>query len=173
MTSAQNRLYVSVGDRCITATLVENDATGRFKELLAKRPVTVNMRDYGGFEKVGALPWSLPTFDRDITTTPGDIMFYLGNNIVFFYGSNSWEYTPLGRFDDPSADHIREFFSGSDVSVILSLAPLSAIDEVVTDEVNHLTVCDLSGRRIDMSGKGVEDLQKGFYIINGKKRIIG
>lgn len=32
------------------------------------------MHDYGNFEKVGDLPWELPTNDEEITTKPGDII---------------------------------------------------------------------------------------------------
>ena len=34
---------------------------------------------------------------RGTTTEPGDIVLYSGDQIVIFYGSNSWSYTRLGR----------------------------------------------------------------------------
>ena len=33
-------------------------------------------------------------------TQAGDIVLYNGNQIVIFYGSNSWSYTRLGKIDD-------------------------------------------------------------------------
>ena len=69
-------------------------------ELLGEGPLTVALADYGGFEKVGALGTSLPASDERITTSAGDIVLYLGNQIVCFYGSNTWSYTPLTHVDD-------------------------------------------------------------------------
>ncbi|MDE6006111.1 MAG: hypothetical protein K2G67_00960 [Muribaculaceae bacterium] len=66
------------------------------------------MNDYGGFEKVGELPWSLPTSNSQISTVPGDVMLYLGNNIVILYGTNSWWYTRLGKIEGMTADEIRD-----------------------------------------------------------------
>ena len=63
-------------------------------------PITINFEDYGGFEKVGPLGTNLTTDDIHITTKPGDIVLYLGNRIVMFYGSNTWSYTMLGHVED-------------------------------------------------------------------------
>lgn len=89
MAMAQNKLYLTVGNRTMTATLAENAATRSLARLLESEPVTVNMSDYGSFEKVGELPQSLPASDSRITATPGDIMLYQGQNMVIFYGSNT------------------------------------------------------------------------------------
>ena len=69
-------------------------------ELLEEQPLTIQMQNYGGFEKVGSLGESLPASDQQTTTQPGDIVLYQGDQIVIFYGSNSWSYTRLGRVDD-------------------------------------------------------------------------
>ena len=58
------------------------------------------MSDYSGFEKVGALGTSLPASNSQTTTQAGDIVLYNGNQIVAFYGSNSWSYTRLGHIDN-------------------------------------------------------------------------
>lgn len=153
----------------MTATLADNQATARLKEQLAGgASVTIRMSDYGGFEKVGALPWSLPASNHQITTVPGDIMLYQGNNIVFFYGSNSWAYTPLGKFDIADASALKSFFGSGEVSVTLSLAPSSAINEVQSADGKTSAAFDITGRPVDPNG----DLPSGIYIINGKKRVI-
>lgn len=90
---AQNSVYITIGDRSETITLVNNDATRRLLEILANGPMSVSLNDYGGFEKVGSLPMSLPTSDSRITTEPGDVILYQGRNLVIFYGSNTWSYT--------------------------------------------------------------------------------
>lgn len=93
-------MEVQVGDRTFTATLEENAAVDAFVEMMERAPVTIEMRDYAGFEKVGSLGQSLPASDRQTTTQAGDIVLYQGNQIVIFYGTNSWSYTRLGHIDD-------------------------------------------------------------------------
>lgn len=160
-------LYVTTGAQTLTATLADNDATERLKELLADGPVTVTMNDYGGFEKVGALPWNLPAADSQLTARAGDIMLYLGRNIVFFYGSNSWAYTRLGRFDTADPDDLKSFLSGSNLSVELSLSPRSEIKDASADaDTAPAEAFDLSGRRINPGSR-----PKEIYIVNGKKQI--
>lgn len=97
MAQAQNKLYITVNGETRIATLADNAATDALCGMLAAGQVTINMRDYGGFEKVGDLPQSLPTSNSQITAQPGDIMLYQGYQMVIFYGNNSWSYTRLGR----------------------------------------------------------------------------
>lgn len=91
MANSQTKVLLSIGDRTMTASLVDNAATRELLSLLEKGPITIRMNDYGGFEKVGALPQSFTTSNTQITTEPGDIMLYQGNNMVIFYGSNRWK----------------------------------------------------------------------------------
>lgn len=133
MAKAQNSIEITVGGRSMTATLADTEAARRLKEKLESAPVTVRMDDYGGFEKVGDLPWSLPTSNSQITTSPGDIMLYQGRSIVIFYGSNSWAYTPLGKIDGADASGIRDFLAGSSVDVTLSLKEDSGIAAATAD----------------------------------------
>ena len=78
----------------------KNPGAEAFAELLKEGPVTIQMNDYAGFETVGSLGKSLPTRKRQTTTQPGDIVLYNGDQIVVFYGSNSWSYTRLARIQD-------------------------------------------------------------------------
>ena len=94
------KMIVEVGGKHFTATLEDNKAAETLAEMMQEDPVTVQMSDYGGFEKVGDLGTELPTSNRQTTTQAGDIVLYQGNQIVIFYGSNSWSYTRLGRIDD-------------------------------------------------------------------------
>ncbi|MDE5931971.1 MAG: hypothetical protein K2H40_05740, partial [Lachnospiraceae bacterium] len=94
------KMNVRIGDINFTATLESNDATDAFVEMMEKEPVVIQMSDYAGFEKVGSLGRSLPANNSQITTKAGDIVLYQGNQIVIFYGSNTWSYTRLGRIDD-------------------------------------------------------------------------
>ncbi|MDE7322784.1 MAG: hypothetical protein K2N73_08590 [Lachnospiraceae bacterium] len=98
--NVEMKMNVRIGGINFTATLENNDATDVFVEMMETEPVVIQMSDYSGFEKVGSLGRSLPTNNSQITTKAGDIVLYQGNQIVIFYGSNSWSYTRLGRIDD-------------------------------------------------------------------------
>jgi len=85
------------GNHNLTATLADNSSATAFYQLLEKGPLTVDMHDYGSFEKVGSLGTSLPRNDTHITTTAGDIILYQGNQITIYYDTNSWNFTRLGK----------------------------------------------------------------------------
>ncbi len=93
-------MNVQVGDVVFSATLEENEAVSALLEMMQESPVVIQMRDYSGFEKVGPLGTSLPASDSQTTTQAGDIVLYNGNQIVIFYGTNTWSYTRLGHIDD-------------------------------------------------------------------------
>ena len=94
----------------------EDNASVKALEELA--PLSVQMSMYGGFEQVGPLGSSLPRSDAGTTTQPGDIVLYSGNQIVIFYGSNSWSYTMLGHIDLP-AQKLAELLSNGNVVIEL------------------------------------------------------
>lgn len=71
------------------------------------------MHDYGSFEKVGNLPWKLPTNDEEITTEPGDLILYQGDKITVYYDENTWNFTKLGRLNATS-EEIKEVFGDKD-----------------------------------------------------------
>ena len=63
------------------------------------KPLTINMHLYGGFEQVGSIGKSIVSDDKDITTKPGDIVLYSSNQIVVFFGTNTWSYTKFGHIN--------------------------------------------------------------------------
>ena len=87
--------------------------------MMQTAPVVIQMNDYSGFEKVGSIGTSLPASNSQTTTQSGDIVLYNGNQIVIFYGSNSWSYTRLGKIDDLSG--WTEALGSGDVTVTFSL----------------------------------------------------
>lgn len=172
MVKAQNNITLTVNGQSKIITLADTEAAIKLKTLLETSPVTVRMNDYGSFEKVGALPWALPTADCQISTVPGDVMLYQGNNIVIFYGTNSWAYTPLGKIDGASADELKNFLAASYIDAILSVDDKSGIPEITADTTDVPDVHTLQGVKIDMTGKAITELPRGLYIINGEKRLI-
>ena len=93
------KLYITIDGKTLSVELVDNAATQTLVAALQEGDITYEAHDYGGFEKVGALGRSLPTNDTQTTTQAGDVILYSGNQIVLFYGSNSWSYTRLGRME--------------------------------------------------------------------------
>lgn len=82
---------------------------------------TVDMSDYGSFEKVGSLERSLPTNDQSITTEAGDVILYQGNQITIYYDTNTWNFTRLGKVQGLSAVELKEVLGDGSVSVRFSL----------------------------------------------------
>ena len=115
----ETALKITVGDEELLATLEDNSSAREFKELLAQGPVTIEMEDYGGFEKVGPLGTTLTRNDQQITTEPGDVILYQGNQITIYYGTNTWSFTRLAKIDDPS--DLQEKLGEGTVSVTFSL----------------------------------------------------
>lgn len=114
------KMNVQIGAYTFTAALEKNNAVQELAEMMRQGPVTIAMDDYAGFEKVGPLGRSLTTSNSQTTTAAGDIVLYNGNNIVMFYGSNSWSYTRIGKIDDLT-NWNKALGSGS-ISAILTLA---------------------------------------------------
>lgn len=115
------KLNIKVNGQDLTATLADSSAAKELAQKLESGAVTVELAEYGGFEKVGALPWSLTRSDESTVTQAGDIMLYQGSQITIFYGSNSWSYTPLGHVDGLSQEELSEILGQGDVSAELSI----------------------------------------------------
>lgn len=86
--------------------------------LQALCPLTIKMSMYGGFEQVGSIGQSIVRNDRQTDTDYGDIVLYSGNQIVIFYGSNSWSYTRLGHVD-LSQQEMQNLLGNGNVSITL------------------------------------------------------
>ena len=121
-TVMNQKLNLTIDGKTCEATLVDNVATKALIAALQQNDITYKADDYGGFEKVGALGRSLSTSNQQITTVPGDIMLYNGNQIVIFYGSNSWSYTRIGRIDNQTVESLKSFLKAGEGSVNITLS---------------------------------------------------
>ena len=118
-----DKIQLTISGTTLPVIIEDNVATRALVAALREGSITYTARDYGGFEKVGALGRSLPTSDTDITTQAGDVILYNGDNIVLFYGSNSWSYTRLGKIQYKTLNELKSFLKagGGNISVTLSL----------------------------------------------------
>ena len=115
-TQEETTMKLTINDIPVPVTWEDNPSVTALKALL---PLKIRMSMYGGFEQVGAIGESLPREDRQTTTAAGDIVLYSGNQIVIFYGSNSWAYTRLGHVD-LSAAEMEALLGDGDVVLALS-----------------------------------------------------
>ena len=116
----EKTLHLFINDREIAVNWEDNESVKALIDLASSGPLTVQMSMYGGFEQVGSLGTTLPRNDSQTTTQSGDIVLYSGNQIVIFYGSNSWAYTRLGKVADQSPAEMKTLLGSGDVTVALS-----------------------------------------------------
>ena len=112
-------MKVEVNGYIFYATLEKNDAVTELVEMMREQPVVINMSDYSGFEKVGSLGSTLSSSNSQTTTKAGDIVLYNSNQIVVFYGSNSWSYTRIGHITDLTG--WKEALGAGDVTITFSI----------------------------------------------------
>lgn len=116
-----NTVCIKINNQVFNIDLENNSATIELKERLKNGDIVVNAHEYGGFEKVGDLGFSLTREDSDITTSAGDIVLYQGNQISLFYDSNSWSYTKLGRIHNIATNELKNILGKGDVTIIFTL----------------------------------------------------
>ncbi|MDO4649408.1 MAG: cyclophilin-like fold protein [Eubacteriales bacterium] len=114
-------IKVNVNGTELIAALENNSSADALVEKLKDGNITVHMNDYANFEKVGSLGFRLPTNDHQYTTKPGDIILYIGNQLVFYYDRNSWNFTKLGEFQNVTKAELIKIFGKRDITAELSL----------------------------------------------------
>ncbi len=114
-------LQMTIGQTPVTVDWEENEAVNALKALCQDGPLTIAMSMYGGFEQVGPIGERLPGSDRQTTTRAGDIVLYSGDQLVVFYGSNSWAYTRLGHISDRSDADMAALLGAGDVTITLEV----------------------------------------------------
>lgn len=115
-------IKISVNGTTLTATLKDNVSTRALVNLLRKGPLTINMNDYAGMEKVGPIGTTLPQCDERLTTQPGDLILYRGQYFVIYYAQNTYSLTPLGKIDNITNNELIKILGNGDVTVTLSLS---------------------------------------------------
>ena len=116
------RIQITVDDTTLTAIPEENSSAEAFLALLQEGPVTIQMADYVGMEKVGPLGTNLPRNDTRISVDAGDVILYQGNQITIYYGTNTWSFTKLATIENATKQGLLEVLGTEDVEVTFSLA---------------------------------------------------
>lgn len=112
-------MILKINGEVIETVWETNESVSALHKLAAEKPLTIRMSMYGGWEQVGSIGKSLPRNDVQTTAVPGDIMLYSGNQIVLFYGNNSWAYTKLGSMQLEQSE-LESLLGNGDVTVEIS-----------------------------------------------------
>ena len=110
-------LVLSINGTVLDVQWEENETVAELLAYVQNESIMVNTTLYGGFEQVGRLPQRFSRNDAQVITGPGDIVLYSGNQLVLFFGSNSWSYTKLGHIKGMSAEELSELL-GADSAIV-------------------------------------------------------
>ena len=114
-------LRMMIGNTAVAVDWENNESVEALKAQCENEPLVIQMSMYGGFEQVGPVGTRLPSNDAQTTTSAGDIVLYSSNQIVVFYGSNSWAYTKLGHITDQDASGMAGLLSNGNVTITISM----------------------------------------------------
>lgn len=110
-------LYIN--ETNIPVTWEDNDTVNEIRKEALLGDIVVSMSMYSDFEQVGPLGKKYTRNDSQTTTNNGDIVLYSGNQIVVFYGSNTWAYTRLGKMN-LSEEDVEKLLSSGNVILRIS-----------------------------------------------------
>ena len=114
-----SEIIIEVNGKKLTVSLEDNSSTVALVEKLKNQDIVVEAHDYGDFEKVGELGFSLPRNDTQITTKAGDLILYQGSQLSLYYDVNSWNFTKLGEIKNTSTKELKELLGSGDVKLTL------------------------------------------------------
>ena len=164
-TDNSTTMTLTVNNHTLKVNLADNAATEALLSRLHDGPITYTANGYGGFEKVGALGFSLPSNDTYITTEPGDIMLYTSNQLCIFFGQNSWEYTRIGKIEGMTKQQLKDAFGTGEVSITLSLDNSTSVASISANQTKSNSIYALNGQKLSNVPA------RGMYIEDGIKKI--
>ena len=99
----------------------DEEGIPRYAMMRSSNPTSVFLRESEGSDK--RFSFSLPRNDQQTTTSPGDIILYLGNSLVIYYDTNSWNFTRIGRVNGVSTrEEMLSLLGGKgEITITLSL----------------------------------------------------
>ncbi len=117
----EKTMRMKIGETAVDVSWEDNESVESLRELCKDSPFTVQMSMYGDFEQVGPLGTPLPANDEQMTASAGDIVLYSEDQLVIFYGSNSWAYTKLGHITDQDRKGMAQLLGSGDAAVTISM----------------------------------------------------
>ena len=117
----KEEMLLKINGTAVDVLWEENETVEALRELVKGNSLTIKMSMYGGFEQVGPIGSSLPHKDKKKKTASGDIVLYSGNQIVIFYGSNTWEYTRLGKVKGLSSTEMKKLLGNGAVTLTITI----------------------------------------------------
>lgn len=162
--TTNNTMYLKINNNILSVDLESNSSAEALVDLLKEGDISYEAHDYGDFEKVGDFGHTLPENNRQITTEPGDVILYNGNNICIFYGSNSWSYTRLGKIRDINADELKTILGNGNVTLTFSLNEKTSVSLTRANSSETKVIYSINGKKLSQVP------EKGFYIENGIKK---
>ena len=114
------KIIIIVNNVDLEVLMEDNSSAKAFIEKLKNGDITIEAEDYGNFEKVGNLGFSLPTNDKMIKTEPGDLILYQGDKITLYYDTNTWSFTKLGHINKTKAE-LKNILGDGSVSMTFKL----------------------------------------------------
>jgi hypothetical protein len=106
-----------VGDSYFGIDRDYNQTADDFINNMSAGELEVEMHDDGKNAKLGELPWTLSTDDKELTAVPGEIVVIEGNKIAVCYEERTGSFTKLGKltnFTEEDKKKIKDVFGGED-----------------------------------------------------------
>ena len=135
-TTTEETMRLFINETEVQVDWEDNDSVRALRELASGDGLTIRMSAYGGFEQVGPIGQSIVRNDVQTDTGPGDIVLYSGNQVVIFYGTNSWAYTRLGKVRDKNAAELRELLTAPEVVLTFSAEEKTSVYPVPDKTLN-------------------------------------
>ena len=117
----KSELTMKINGETVTVEWEDNESVSALRELASESPITIQTSLYGGFEQVGSIGRSLPRNDERITAQAGDIVLYSGNQMVMFFGSNTWAYTKLGHITNKTPAELNALLGNDNATITIIL----------------------------------------------------
>ena len=116
-----NEFIIEVNNRELIVKIEDNSSSKALIEKLKEGNIIVNANENNNFEKVGEFGFSLPRNDKQITTKPGDVILYQGNNICLYYNTNTWDFTKIGEVINVDSNELKNILGTKNVTMTLKL----------------------------------------------------
>ncbi|MBE5958695.1 MAG: hypothetical protein E7254_07535 [Lachnospiraceae bacterium] len=112
-------MKMKIDDVEVSVAWEDNESVRELKKIAGNGEIKIPMSMYGGFEQVGSLGTNISRQDVQMRTEPGDIVLYSGNQMVVFYGSNTWAYTRLGKIQGLTSEELKNLLGTGNVTITI------------------------------------------------------